>query len=232
MIKKMKNKNFRSYAKIWWDKKNKLKILHSINPLRLNYILQYSNGIFGKTILDVGCGGGILAESMTKEGALVTGIDIEKKLLETAKKHSLKKKLKINYIEEKVEKHAKKYSKKYDIITCMEVLEHVKNPQSIVQACAKLLKPNGNIFFSTINRNIKSWLFIIFFSEYILHILPRGIHKFKKFIKPSELLSWTDKTSLQAQNIAGLHYNPINNKFWLDSNIKVNYILHLSNINY
>ncbi|WMY94852.1 MAG: bifunctional 2-polyprenyl-6-hydroxyphenol methylase/3-demethylubiquinol 3-O-methyltransferase UbiG [Arsenophonus sp.] len=222
-------KKFNFIASQWWNK-NKSS-LHQINPLRLNFILKHTNGIFGKKILDIGCGGGILSESMHNEGAIVTGIDITPKMIKNAKLHALKKNIKIQYIKETAEKHAKKKSKSYDIITCMEMLEHVPYPKSIIKACEKLIKPGGHIFFSTINRNKKSWLFAIIAAEYILNIVPRGTHNIKKFIQPSELLSWIDQTSLEEQNIIGLHYNPFSNKFYLGENVDVNYILHVSHRN-
>ncbi len=220
---------FNSISSYWWDKKSKFKSLHQINPLRLNYILEYSNGLFGKHVLDIGCGGGILSESMAKEGAFVTGIDIASEPIKVAQLHALKNNIKITYIQETVENYAKNNNKTYDIITCMETLEHIPNPESIVQSCAKLVKKDGHVFFSTINRNKKSWLLAIIVAEYILKMVPRGTHNLKKFIRPSELLSWIDKTSLTEKNIIGLDYNLINNEFSLGTNIDVNYILHLIN---
>ncbi|WMY96634.1 MAG: bifunctional 2-polyprenyl-6-hydroxyphenol methylase/3-demethylubiquinol 3-O-methyltransferase UbiG [Arsenophonus sp.] len=221
-------KKFSSIAFQWWD--NKLP-LHQINPLRLNYILKNTNGIFEKKVLDIGCGGGILSESMYKEGAIVTGIDITPQMIKTAKLHALKNKMKIQYVQETAEKHAKKKPKSYDIITCMEILEHVPYPESIIKACEKLVKNDGHVFFSTINRNKKSWLFAIIAAEYILNIVPKGTHNIKKFIQPSELLNWIDKTSLKEENIIGLNYNPFINKFYLGENIDINYILHASKQN-
>ncbi|MGP1930569.1 MAG: bifunctional 2-polyprenyl-6-hydroxyphenol methylase/3-demethylubiquinol 3-O-methyltransferase UbiG [Arsenophonus sp. ET-YP4-MAG3] len=222
---------FNSISGNCWNQTNEFQSLHQINPLRLNYILKYANGLFGKKVLDIGCGGGILSESMAKEGALVTGIDIGEKLIEAAKLHALACNIEITYLKETAENYAKKHPKTYDIITCMEMLEHVPNPESVVQSCAKLVKPNGHVFFSTINRNKKSWLLAIIIAEHILKIIPKGTHNIKKFIRPSELLNWTDKTSLQEQHIIGFKYNLINNKFSLRSNVDVNYILHLSNTN-
>lgn len=220
---------FSSIAARWWDQTYECQPLHRINPLRLNYILQHANGLFGKQILDIGCGGGILSESLAKEGALVTGIDIATESLKVAKLHALESNVQINYLQGTAESHAEKHPKTYDIVTCMEMLEHVPDPESIVQSCAKLVKPGGHVFFSTINRSKKAWLLAIIASEYILKMVPKGTHHAKNFIRPSELLNWIDKTSLQEQHIIGLHYNPIRNKFYLGSNVDVNYMLHLSN---
>ncbi|MGP1959450.1 MAG: bifunctional 2-polyprenyl-6-hydroxyphenol methylase/3-demethylubiquinol 3-O-methyltransferase UbiG [Arsenophonus sp. NC-TX2-MAG3] len=241
----MNNKNLRGQANVdlteinkfssvssrWWDETSEFQLLHRINPLRLNYILHHANGVFGKKVLDIGCGGGILAESMTKEGALVTGIDMSAQLLQVAKFHALENNMKIKYLQITAERYAEKHPQTYDIVTCMEMLEHVPDPESVVQSCAKLVKPGGEVFFSTINRNKKAWLLAIIAAEHILKIVPKGTHDIKKFIKPSELLSWIDKTSLQEQHIIGLHYNPIIDKFSLGSNVDVNYMLHMLNAN-
>ena len=222
---------FSSVAARWWDQASEFQPLHRINPLRLDYILQHTNGLFGKKVLDIGCGGGILSESMAREGALVTGIDMAAEPLAVARLHALERNLQINYMQETVESHAEKFGQSYDIVTCMEMLEHVPDPESVVQSCAKLVKPGGHVFFSTINRNKKAWLLAIIAAEHILKMVPKGTHDAKKFIRPSELLSWIDKTSLQEQHIIGLHYNPISDKFWLGPNVDVNYMLHLTNTN-
>ncbi|MFP3013742.1 MAG: bifunctional 2-polyprenyl-6-hydroxyphenol methylase/3-demethylubiquinol 3-O-methyltransferase UbiG [Arsenophonus sp. NC-QC1-MAG3] len=222
---------FSSVSSRWWDETSEFQLLHRINPLRLNYILQHANGVFAKKVLDIGCGGGILSESITKEGALVTGIDMSSELLQVAKLHALENNMKIKYLQITAESYAEKHPQTYDIVTCMEMLEHVPDPESVVQSCAKLVKPGGDVFFSTINRNKKAWLLAIIAAEHILKIVPKGTHDIKKFIKPSELLSWIDKTSLQEQHIIGLHYNPIIDKFSLGSNVDVNYMLHMLNAN-
>ncbi|WMY97219.1 MAG: bifunctional 2-polyprenyl-6-hydroxyphenol methylase/3-demethylubiquinol 3-O-methyltransferase UbiG [Arsenophonus sp.] len=221
-------KQFEKIANHWWNKNNNVYLLHKLNPLRLNYILKHSNGLYKKKILDIGCGGGILSESISKEGGIVTGIDISKKQIEVAKKHALKKKYKINYLVETVEEHIKK-KKKYDVITCMELLEHVPYPKSIIKSCQYLIKSSGDIFISTINRTIQSWFFIIFIGEYVLNYIPKGTHKIKKFIQPSELLEWIDNSSLIAKNITGIKYNPIIKNFQLSSNLNTNYLIHLKN---
>lgn len=217
---------FNATAIQWWNTKGMFKSLHDINITRLNYILKYSDGLLGKTVLDVGCGGGLLAEKMAQEGAQVTGLDISLYSLLIAKSHALSKKLIINYIRETIEEHALNYQNYYDIITCMEVLEHVPNPLSIIYSCSSLIKKNGSVFFSTLNRSFKSWLFAIIGAEYILRIIPKNTHKFKRFITPSELLTWTDTTELIGNNISGIYYNPITDQCNLSSDISVNYILH------
>lgn len=217
---------FNTLAPEWWNTTAAFKTLHQINPIRLNYILTHSNGLFNKRVLDIGCGGGILSESMAQQGAEVTGLDTSAKSLEIAKEHAFKKKLKINYLQETIEKHAQHYINYYDIITCMEILEHVPNPCSIIQACANTIKINGSVFFSTLNRTFKSWLLAIIGAEYILHIIPKGSHNYNKFITPSELLHWIDSTTLEEQHITGLYYNPWTNKQCLTHNLDINYIIH------
>ncbi|OCQ53924.1 Ubiquinone biosynthesis O-methyltransferase [Photorhabdus australis subsp. thailandensis] len=217
---------FEAVASRWWDLEGEFQPLHRINPLRLNYILQRSEGILGKKVLDVGCGGGILSESMAREGAEVTGLDMGTEPLQVARLHSLETGIPVTYVQETVESHAEKYPQAYDIVTCMEMLEHVPDPQSVVQACAQLVKPGGHVFFSTINRNKKAWLMAVIGAEYILKMVPKGTHDAKKFIRPSELISWIDRTPLKEKHIIGLHYNPLMDKFSLGYNVDVNYMLH------
>lgn len=217
---------FEAVASRWWDLEGEFKPLHRINPLRLGYINQRSGGLFGKKILDVGCGGGILAESMAREGAHVTGLDMGAEPLQVARLHALESGIEVNYIQETVEQHANDNAGQYDIVTCMEMLEHVPNPQSVVMACAQLVKPGGHVFFSTINRNSKAWLMAVIGAEYVLKMVPKGTHDVKKFIKPAELLHWIDQTSLRERHITGLHFNPLTNRFSLGPGVDVNYILH------
>jgi 2-polyprenyl-6-hydroxyphenyl methylase/3-demethylubiquinone-9 3-methyltransferase len=217
---------FEAVASRWWDLEGEFKPLHRINPLRLGYISQRADGLFGKTVLDVGCGGGILAESMAREGANVTGLDMGFEPLQVAKLHALESGIKVDYVQETVEQHAEKFAGKYDVVTCMEMLEHVPDPKSVVIACAKLVKPGGHVFFSTLNRNGKSWLMAVVGAEYILRMVPKGTHDIKKFIKPAELLSWVDDTPLRERHITGLHFNPLTNTFKLAPGVDVNYMLH------
>lgn len=217
---------FADMASRWWDLNGEFKPLHQINPLRLNYVLDNANGLFGKTVLDVGCGGGILAESMAREGAHVTGLDMGKEPLEVARLHALETGTTLTYLQSTVEDHAQQYPHRYDVVTCMEMLEHVPDPLSVVKACARLVKPGGHVFFSTLNRNIKSYLFAIVGAEQLLKIVPKGTHDHSKFIRPSELLRMIDQTALQEQGITGLHYNPLNDSYRLGKNVDVNYIIH------
>jgi 2-polyprenyl-6-hydroxyphenyl methylase/3-demethylubiquinone-9 3-methyltransferase len=217
---------FEAVASRWWDLEGEFKPLHRINPLRLGYISQRAGGLFGKTVLDVGCGGGILAESMAREGATVTGLDMGFEPLQVAKLHALESGIQVDYVQETVEQHADKFAGKYDVVTCMEMLEHVPDPKSVVTACAKLVKPGGHVFFSTLNRNSKSWLMAVVGAEYILRMVPKGTHDIKKFIKPAELLAWVDETPLRERHITGLHYNPLTNTFKLAPGVDINYMLH------
>ena len=217
---------FEAVASRWWDPEGEFKPLHRINPLRLGYINQHSGGVFGKKVLDVGCGGGILAESMAREGANVTGLDMGAEPLQVARLHALEQGISVNYIQETVEQHAKEHAGEYDIVTCMEMLEHVPDPQSVVTACAQLVKPGGDVFFSTINRNSKAWLMAVVGAEYVLRMVPKGTHDVKKFIKPAELLRWIDQTPLHERHITGLHFNPLTNRFSLGPGVDVNYMLH------
>jgi len=219
-------KKFEDMASRWWDLEGEFKPLHQINPLRLNYVLDACDGLFGKRVLDVGCGGGILAESMAKEGAKVTGLDMGKEPLEVARLHALETGTKLEYIQSTIEQHAQQHAGEYDVVTCMEMLEHVPDPLSVVRSCEQLVKPGGKVFFSTLNRNIKSYLFAIVGAEQLLKIVPKGTHHHEKFIKPSELLKMIDQTSLTELGITGLHYNPVTDNYKLGSNVDVNYIIH------
>ncbi|GKW12216.1 MULTISPECIES: bifunctional 2-polyprenyl-6-hydroxyphenol methylase/3-demethylubiquinol 3-O-methyltransferase UbiG [Pectobacterium] len=217
---------FEAIASRWWDLDGEFKPLHRINPLRLGYISRRAEGLFGKKVLDVGCGGGILAESMAREGADVTGLDMGAEPLDVARLHALESGITVDYVQETVEAHAHAHPGLYDVVTCMEMLEHVPDPQSVVQACAKLVKPGGHVFFSTINRNAKAWMMAVIGAEYVLKMVPRGTHDIKKFIRPAELMHWVDSTPLREKHITGLHYNPLTDHFKLGPNVDVNYMLH------
>ena len=216
---------FSELAHKWWDKSSEFKPLHDINPLRLNYIDQAVR-LSGKTVLDVGCGGGILSESMAHIGAIVTGIDLGEKALKVAQLHSLESDVAVDYQLISVEALAEKQPASFEVVTCLEMLEHVPDPVSVVAACAKLVKPGGHVFFSTINRNPKSYLFAVIGAEYVLNMLPRGTHDYKKFIKPSELASWMRSAGLSLQHQTGMSYNPIMQHYWLCDDVSVNYMMH------
>ncbi|MEH0832236.1 bifunctional 2-polyprenyl-6-hydroxyphenol methylase/3-demethylubiquinol 3-O-methyltransferase UbiG [Pectobacterium cacticida] len=217
---------FSAIASRWWDLEGEFKPLHRINPLRLGYISEHAEGLFGKNVLDVGCGGGILAESMAREGGNVTGLDMGAEPLQVARLHALESGVTVDYVQETVEAHALAHPGHYDVVTCMEMLEHVPDPQSVVQACATLVRPGGHVFFSTINRNAKAWLMAVIGAEYVLNMVPRGTHDIKKFIRPAELMHWIDGTPLREKHIIGLHYNPLTDRFTLGRNVDVNYMLH------
>ncbi|BEI38481.1 bifunctional 2-polyprenyl-6-hydroxyphenol methylase/3-demethylubiquinol 3-O-methyltransferase UbiG [Polynucleobacter sp. HIN8] len=215
---------FSALAHRWWDPTSEFKPLHAINPLRLGWIQSITN-LQGKRILDVGCGGGILAESLSKAGATVTGIDLSTKALKVAELHQLESGTSVRYLTISAEDLAKEESQSYDVVTCMEMLEHVPDPSSVVQACAKLCKPSGHIFFSTLNRNPKSYLFAIIGAEYILQLLPKGTHQYEKFIKPSELAQFTRAAGLEVIELKGMTYNPITQIYRLGSDTDVNYMM-------
>ena len=217
---------FNKIAHKWWDPSSEFKPLHDINPLRVNYI----NDLFPldkQNILDVGCGGGILAESMAKLGGNVTGIDQSEIAIKIAQLHAKENNLSINYKLLNIEDFLKKDSSKFDVITCLEMIEHVPDPASIITSCSKKLKKNGRLYVSTINRNLKAFLFAIVGAEYILNLLPRGTHHYDKFIKPSEVQSWANGLNMNISNITGMTYNPFLKKYSLGSDVSVNYILEL-----
>lgn len=215
---------FSQLAHRWWDPNSEFKPLHEINPLRLDYIDKLAQ-LAGKTVLDVGCGGGILSESMARRGAIVTGIDLGDKALKVAKLHLLESGTKVSYRKTAVEDIARDEPHHYDVVTCMEMLEHVPNPASTVNACAQLVKPGGWVFFSTINRNPKSYLFAIIGAEYVLNLLPRGTHDYAKFIKPSELARMARRAGLDVADLIGMTYNPLTKVYALGPDSDVNYIM-------
>lgn len=221
---------FSELASRWWDLHGEFKPLHQINPLRTDFINQHCHGLDGKKVVDIGCGGGILAESMAKLGAEVTGIDMGAAPLEIAKLHGLESGLSVDYQQTTAEQFAEEHQAQYDVVTCMEMLEHVPEPSSVVRACYRLVKPGGHVYFSTLNRNIKSYLMAIVGAEYILGLVPKGTHQHDKFIKPSELMAWIDTTPLIIKRMTGLHLNPLTKEYYLSNqNVDVNYIIHCQN---
>jgi 2-polyprenyl-6-hydroxyphenyl methylase/3-demethylubiquinone-9 3-methyltransferase len=218
---------FAVLAARWWDKNSEFKPLHDINPLRLNYIKEQCGGsLEGKRILDIGCGGGILSESLANEGAIVVGIDLAKAGLEVAKLHLLESGFDIDYQFISAEDLTNSESESFDVITCLEMLEHVPDPSLIIDACSKLVKPNGRVFFSTINRNPKSYFFAIVGAEYVLNLLPKGTHNYEKFIRPSEIDGWARACNLSVSSMIGMTYNPITKKYKLSDDVSVNFISH------
>ena len=218
---------FGELASRWWDPESEFKPLHQINPLRLNFINQRTP-VHGKRVLDVGCGGGILSESMAELGADVTGIDMAEAPLGVARLHAMESGVELNYQRQTAEQMAERHPAGYDIVTCLEMLEHVPNPASVVQACASLVRPGGAVYFSTLNRNPKSFLFAIVGAEYVLNLLPRGTHQYEKFIKPSELNEWAEQAGLRIEEFTGMHYNPIFKTYSLGPGLDVNYLCHSS----
>jgi 2-polyprenyl-6-hydroxyphenyl methylase / 3-demethylubiquinone-9 3-methyltransferase len=217
-------KKFQDLAHRWWDKNSEFKPLHEINPLRLDHI-DAKVQLRGKSVLDVGCGGGILAESMAARGANVTGIDLGDKPLKVAKLHLLESGESVDYRMISAEDLALERPHSFDLVTCMEMLEHVPDPAATVQACATLVKPGGWVFFSTINRNPKAYLFAIIGAEYVLNLLPKGTHDYGKFIQPAELANFARRADLQVDHLIGMSYNPFTKVYWLGADTSVNYIV-------
>ena len=219
-------KKFEDIAHRWWDRESEFKPLHDINPLRLNYIDANSDGLKGKKVIDVGCGGGILTESMALRGANALGIDMGEIPLSVAELHALDNGIEnVKYQKVLVEQIAEEQEGQFDVVTCMEMLEHVPDPGSIINACAKLVKPSGTVFFSTLNRNPKSFALAIVGAEYILNMLPKGTHEFAKFIRPSELESWARNSGLHLENIKGITYNPLLQSYKISDNVDINYLM-------
>ncbi len=216
---------FEALAHRWWDRESEFKPLHDMNPLRLDYIERFTP-MQGMKILDVGCGGGILSEGMARAGATVTGIDMGEAPLSVARLHLLESQLEVEYKQIPVEELAEQEPNGYDIITCMEMLEHVPDPASTIQACSTLVKPEGHLFFSTINRNFKSYMMAIIGAEYVLNLLPKGTHEHDKFIKPAELERWCRQANITLDDLTGMHYNPLTMVYTLGSNVDVNYFAH------
>ncbi len=216
---------FSQLAHRWWDPNSEFKPLHEINPLRLGWIDEKA-GLPGKRVVDVGCGGGILAEAMAARGAAVTGIDLSDRAIKVAELHLLESRERVNYLQADAEELAQQQSSSFDVVACMELLEHVPDPARQVIACARLLKPGGHAFFATINRNPKSFLLAIVGAEYVLGLLPRGTHEYARLIRPSELSSWCRHAGLSVEAIIGMRYNPLTRVYSLGPDTSVNYILH------
>jgi 2-polyprenyl-6-hydroxyphenyl methylase / 3-demethylubiquinone-9 3-methyltransferase len=215
---------FSNLAHRWWDPQGEFRPLHEINPLRLDWIDRHAH-LAGKKVLDVGCGGGILAEAMARRGAQVTGIDLSEKGLRVAELHLLESGLPITYEKVTAEDYAAQHAGGFDVVTCMELLEHVPEPASMVAACARLVRPGGQVFFSTINRNAKSYLFAVIGAEYLLKLLPKGTHDYQRFIKPSDLSRWSRASGLAPEELIGMTYNPLTQRYRLGRDCDVNYLV-------
>ena len=215
---------FSALAHQWWDLQGEFAALHQINPLRLDWI-DAACPLNGQRVLDVGCGGGILSESMAQRGAQVTGIDMGEAPLAVARLHQLESGVEVDYRQITAEALAEEMPEQFDVVTCLEMLEHVPDPASVIRACHRLVKPGGQVFFSTINRNPKAYLFAIIGAEYIMKLIPRGTHDFKKFIRPSELGAWSRQAGLSVKDIIGLTYNPLTKHYKLESDVDVNYMI-------
>ena len=219
-------KKFNDIAEKWWDLEGEFKPLHQINPLRVNFIKERTQ-LKGKRVLDIGCGGGILSEALSSAGADVIGIDASSQTIGVAKSHANLVNSKVTYIESTIEEFLlNNKNDLFDVITCLEMLEHVPSPNQIIENCHSLLKDDGDIFLSTINRNPRSYLFAVIGAEYILNLLPKGTHEYSKFIKPSELTGWIRNSGLNLKETIGLSYNPITDHYWLGKDIQVNYMVH------
>jgi 2-polyprenyl-6-hydroxyphenyl methylase/3-demethylubiquinone-9 3-methyltransferase len=217
---------FEAMAPIWWDKNGVQKALHDINVLRVDYINKHAP-LAGKRIIDVGCGGGILSEAMAALGADVIGIDAGQAPLAVARQHLKESGLRIDYRQATAEEYAADHGASFDVVTCLELLEHVPQPSSVVGACKDMVKPGGDVFFATLNRNPKSFLFAIIGAEYILKLVRQGTHTYRKFVKPAELENWGKASGLTFQDLTGLHYNPFTRKYSMGGNTHVNYMMHL-----
>ncbi len=217
---------FQAIANRWWDEESEFKPLHQINPLRVDYIETCAIGLAGKKILDIGCGGGLLTEAMAAKGANVTGIDMAEKSLSIARLHLYESGLSVDYQLSSAEAFAEEHAGEFDVVTCLEMLEHVPDPQSVVSAASSLLKPDGDLFLSTINRNPKSFMLAIVGAEYLLNMLPRGTHEYQKLIKPSELASICRQQGLQIRDMSGITYQPFTDHYRISRDIDVNYLVH------
>lgn len=217
---------FDATAQRWWDPHGEFRPLHALNPVRLDYVDRRAS-LTGKRVLDVGCGGGLLSEAMATRGADVTGVDLAPLTIEIAELHALESNIPVRYVRESAETHALHAAAAYDVVTCMEMLEHVPEPQSVLRALNTLVKPGGHVFLSTLNRNLKSYLFAVIGAEYVMNLLPRGTHTYERFIKPSELARWARTAGFDVEDVAGLAYDPLQNTAQQTTNVDVNYMMHL-----
>lgn len=217
---------FDATAQRWWDPHGEFRPLHALNPVRLDYI-DHRASLSGKRVLDVGCGGGLLSEAMAKRGADVTGIDLAPLTIEIAELHALESNIPVRYVRQSAETHATHAAAAYDVVTCMEMLEHVPEPQSVLRALNTLVRPGGRVFLSTLNRNLKSYLLAVIGAEYVMNLLPRGTHTYERFIKPSELARWARASGFDVEDIAGLAYDPLQNTAKQTTSVDVNYMMHL-----
>lgn len=217
---------FDDIAQRWWDPKSEFRPLHALNPVRLAYV-QMRAGIAGKRVLDVGCGGGLLSEAMAQRGARVTGIDLGAATIEVASLHALQTGVEVTYLRQAAEEHARQAAGQYDVVTCMEMLEHVPQPGVVLHALCALVRPGGDVFVSTLNRNLRSFALAIVGAEYLLGLLERGTHTYERFVRPSELARWARAAQLSVLDIAGLQYNPFSDQAALSRNVDVNYVMHL-----
>lgn len=214
---------FGNKARDWWNPQGELSTLHAVNPLRVNFIRRHGD-LHGKEVVDVGCGGGILSEALAYAGGHVLGIDLSPELVHTAELHAAESGLSLTYREVSAEELAVERPESFDVVTCMEMLEHVPEPESVVRSCAKLLRPGGSVYFSTLNRNLKSYLMAIVGAEYLLRMIPRGTHQFETFIRPSELCRWARRAGLELRGFEGIGYNPISKQFQTGDDLSVNYL--------
>jgi 2-polyprenyl-6-hydroxyphenyl methylase / 3-demethylubiquinone-9 3-methyltransferase len=217
---------FEAAASRWWDPQGEMKPLHDLNPVRLQYV-ERAGPLAGRKVVDVGCGGGLLAEAMARKGAVVTGIDLADDLLQVARLHALEAAVEVDYLLASAEAHAADHAGAYEIATCMEMLEHVPDPTAVVDALARLVRPGGHVFISTLNRTLKSYAMAVIGAEYVLRLLPAGTHTYEKFIRPSELRQWARAAGLRVLDIAGLDYDPFSRRTQLTADASVNYLMHL-----
>jgi 2-polyprenyl-6-hydroxyphenyl methylase / 3-demethylubiquinone-9 3-methyltransferase len=221
---------FDATAQRWWDPNGAFRPLHVLNPVRLSYIETRVGGLGGKRVLDVGCGGGLLSEGLSRRGADVTGIDLGSATIEVAELHALESGLSIRYLKQSAEEHAALEPAGYDVVACLEMLEHVPDPRSVLQALHTLVRPGGHVVLSTLNRNLKSWLFAIVGAEYVMRLLERGTHTYSRFIRPSELSRWARSADLEMLDVAGLAYDPLRGVASLSTDVSVNYMMHLKRV--